>query len=255
MPVLPSSVRDFTYRKLTHLNFRRREECETLVDWLEPAPGDRVLDIGSGDGWWDYRIQAAGAHVTGIDIHDSRLAIARARNQTERTEYLRMNAEALEFPDASFNKAVSMCVIEHFEDEDAVLSEIARVLEPGALFVLSADSLTNPEIRDDERAVHRERYAVNTFYSIESLREKLDQHGFELDQARYILTSKVTVGLARVSWHLDDWEESGKPGLSQIGAIGTGVLATVGKVVSDLAEKVAPRPDAGLTILARAHKR
>jgi SAM-dependent methyltransferase len=255
MAVLPEPVRDFTYRKLTHLNFRRREECETLIDWLEPGPGDRVLDIGCGDGWWDHRIQARGAHVTGIDIHESRLAIARERNQTERTEYLYMNAEALELADASFNKAVSMCVIEHFEDEDAVLSEIARVLEPGALFVLSADSLSNPEIREDERAVHRERYAVNTFYTIESLRDKLDQHGFELDDARYILTSKVTLGLARLSWHLDDWEESGAPGLSQIGAVGTGLMATVGKAVSDLAETVAPRPDAGLTILARAHKR
>ena len=252
---MPAMLTDLAYRKLTHLNFRRREECVTLIDWLAPTDGDRILDIGCGDGWWDHRIQATGAHVVGVDLDERRLEIARTRNQTPRVEYHKMNAEKLEFEDQSFNKAVSMCVIEHFIDEDAVLSEVARVLAPRGIFVLSADSLSNPELTEGERDVHRERYAVNTFYTIDSLRQKLDQHGFELQEAKYILTSRVTLGLVRLSWKMDTWEDSGRPGLRQLGALGTGLVSTVGRVLSGVSETVAPKKDAGLTILARARKR
>jgi ubiquinone/menaquinone biosynthesis C-methylase UbiE len=246
---------ELVYRKLTHLNFRRREECVTLIDWLAPAPGERILDIGCGDGWWDHRIQATGAHVVGVDVNEQRLEIARTRNQTDRVEYHFMNAENLEFQDQSFTKAISMCVIEHFIDEDAVLAEVARVLVSGAPFILSADSLSNSELTEDERDVHRERYAVNTFYTIESLRNKLDQHGFELEDAKYILTNRVTLGLVRFSWKMEDWAESGRPGINQIGAVGTGFVSTIGRLIAGITEAVAPRKDAGLTILARARKR
>ncbi|HEV8683294.1 MAG TPA: SAM-dependent methyltransferase, partial [Actinomycetota bacterium] len=38
------------YSLLNRLNLRRIEECATLIRWLEAAPGERILDVGCGDG-------------------------------------------------------------------------------------------------------------------------------------------------------------------------------------------------------------
>ena len=53
-------------------------------DWLEAGAGERILDVGSGDGYYDWRISRSGARVTGIDLHEKRLAYARKHYGSER---------------------------------------------------------------------------------------------------------------------------------------------------------------------------
>jgi ubiquinone/menaquinone biosynthesis C-methylase UbiE len=242
------------YRSFTHLNLRRWAECTTLIEWLDPHASERILDIGCGDGWWDHRIARRGAHVVGVDVSERALALAEQKNKCALTEFHKVDAENLPFESSSFDKAVSMCVIEHFQDEDRVLSEVARVLKPGAPFILSADSLTNPGIRQDELSRHRTRYAVNTFYTIDLLRKKLDSAGFDLEHAHYILTTPTSLSIVRASWALDDLSEKGglKSAFSEVGYF---VLNTLGRRVAELSEKLRGRKDNGLTILARARKR
>jgi 2-polyprenyl-3-methyl-5-hydroxy-6-metoxy-1,4-benzoquinol methylase len=241
---------EFLYRALTHRNFRRMGECATLTRWLDPRPGERILDVGCGDGFYDHRIARRGAAVVGIDIDDSRLATARRRNTTERTEFLHMNAEDMEFPDESFDKVVSFCVIEHFRDDDQVLKHVGRVLKPGGRLFLSADSLSNPEIREEERVAHRHRYAVNTFYTVEILRRKLRAAGMEPVRWHYILTTPVTLAMVRWTWAVDDLPAA----LVPLKVVIHAVLTTGGRLVSDLAEVTAGRARSGLTLLAEARK-
>lgn len=251
-PVHPSEV---LYRHFTHRNFRRWEECVTLVRWLEAKPSDRVLDIGCGDGWWDQRITRSGCQLDGVDIDDARLARARTLNDRAGSRYHHMNAAQLEFADASFDKAVSMCVIEHFVDEHAVLAEIARVLKPGATFVLSADSLSNREVTAAERERHRTRYAVNTFYTIETLAATLDRHGFDLEEAHYILTTRATLSLVRLTWWLDDFERSPSAAKRWLSEAALFVAHPLARFVSWISEAAGHRDDGGLTIVARARRR
>jgi 2-polyprenyl-3-methyl-5-hydroxy-6-metoxy-1,4-benzoquinol methylase len=68
---------DLIYDKLTHRDFRRLEERHTVIEWLDPGPGQRILDIGCGDGFHDRHIASRGAKVVGIDISTRRLATAR----------------------------------------------------------------------------------------------------------------------------------------------------------------------------------
>ena len=181
------------------------EECETILDWLEPRTGEKILDVGCGDGYFDARIASAGAQVVGIDIHPSRLAFANRHNHSPSIEYRSMDAEQLEFPDNTFDKAISFCVIEHFSNEVKVLQNIARVLKPGGRLVLSADSLSNPEVTAAEREAHRRRYSVQTYYTEEVLREKLSHAGLVLERTRYILTAPLTLALVRLS--RGDWND------------------------------------------------
>ena len=236
---------------LYHRNIRRMKECETLLQWLAPGPGETILDIGCGDGFHTARMAARGAAVVGIDIHRSRLAFAKRHNSRARLEYRFMDAEKLDLSYNSFDKVVSFCVIEHFNDEAQVLRNIARVLKPGGLLVLSADSLSNPEVTAAEREAHRRRYAVKTFYTAAVLREKLANAGLELERVQYLLTSPLTLALVRLSWRLDDLPRA----LAPLRALGYLTLGTIGKLASDIAESGSERAGSGLILLASARKR
>jgi ubiquinone/menaquinone biosynthesis C-methylase UbiE len=189
--------------------------------------------------------------VTGVDIHEKRLAAARKYYQVEGTEYLFMDASRLDLPDASFDKALSLCVVEHLADDELVMGNVRRVLKPGGLFVFSADSLSHPELTADERTRHRERYAVKTFYTVDIVRGKLTRAGFDFIEARYILTTARDLRFIRLSWKLDDLSGA----LAPLRTAGYAALGATRKLAS-LAPGYAARPSVGgLTVLVKARKR
>src|SRR5689334_8898927 len=82
---------------------------EQLVSAVAVAPGDEVLDVAVGDGNAAILAAQAGGRVTGADLTPAQLDLARARCAAEGVDVdLREgNAEALPFPDASFDVVVS----------------------------------------------------------------------------------------------------------------------------------------------------
>jgi 2-polyprenyl-3-methyl-5-hydroxy-6-metoxy-1,4-benzoquinol methylase len=246
----PETLFGKLYRAFTHRNFRRMGECRELIRWLDPQPGERILDVGCGDGFYDAEIARRGSRVVGIDINRKRLAVAEKRHASDLVAFHFMDGEEMAFEDGSFDKVVSFCVIEHFGDDDRVLVNVHRVLKPGGRLFLSADSLSNPELRDSERESHRRRYAVNTFYTREILGRKLAAAGLQMERSHFILTTPVTLAFVRLSWRLDDLP---KP-LLPLRGLGYLMLLTVGWLVSGASELVRGRLDTGLTLLASARK-
>lgn len=237
-------------RGFSRLNFRRAVECDAVIRWLEPAAGERILDVGCGDGYYDWRISRMGACVTGIDLHERRLAFARRNYGSDRAEFLFMDAERTDFPAGSFDKAMSLCVMEHLGDDERVLRNVFHALKPGGRFAFSADSLANPGITAEEREHHRQRYAVNTFYTQEIVREKLDRAGFDLEAAGYVLTSPGDLRLVRLSWKLDNLAAALVPARF----LGYLILGAVHGVSAS--RRRPPEADpAGLTLIVRARKR
>jgi arsenite methyltransferase len=105
---------------------------------LEPREGERVLDVGAGPGLLVADMAAIvgpGGHVTGLEISDSMLAVARRRCASlptaDRITLVKGDATALPFPDASFDAATSTQVYEYVPDIDRALAELHRVLRPG----------------------------------------------------------------------------------------------------------------------------
>lgn len=105
---------------------------------LEPREGERILDIGAGPGLLVADMAAVvgpGGHVTGLEISDSMLAVARQRFASsaiaDRITLVKGDATALPFPDASFDAATSTQVYEYVADVDQALAELHRVLRPG----------------------------------------------------------------------------------------------------------------------------
>lgn len=101
-----------------------------LVGWLGPRPGERILDLGCGDGVLTLDLVGAGAHVVGIDASESMIAAARAKGIDARLAA----AERLDF-DHEFDAAFSNAMLHWTRDVDAVLAGVARALRPGGRFI------------------------------------------------------------------------------------------------------------------------
>jgi 2-polyprenyl-3-methyl-5-hydroxy-6-metoxy-1,4-benzoquinol methylase len=102
------------------------------------AEGRRVLDAGCGIGYGANMLAAAGAaEVTGVDIAEP--VIEAAREGAASGVVLKTGDVAnLDFPADSFELVVCFEVIEHVDDTDAVLDELARVLAPGGVLLISS---------------------------------------------------------------------------------------------------------------------
>jgi trans-aconitate methyltransferase len=101
-----------------------------LVERLAPRPGERILDLGCGDGILTAAIAAAGAGVVGLDSSQEMIDAARARGIDAHVA----NGEELGF-DAEFDAVFSNAALHWMRRADAVLSGIHRALKPGGRFV------------------------------------------------------------------------------------------------------------------------
>jgi ubiquinone/menaquinone biosynthesis C-methylase UbiE len=115
-----------------------------LLEFAAPSRGDVALDVATGTGNTALALAPFVSRVTGIDLAAKMLENARTRALEERignADFLEGSAEALPFPDASFDLVTSRHAPHHFRDVSRFLSEVARVLKPGGRFVM-ADQVT-----------------------------------------------------------------------------------------------------------------
>ena len=109
---------------------------ETLLRLLEVQPGERLLDIGCGSGWFGDRCQRKGVDVWALDIGRTGVAGAKARFPQAAT-YQVGDLYYLPFATASFDAVVLSEVVEHLENIDAAIAEARRVLRPGGRLLVS----------------------------------------------------------------------------------------------------------------------
>jgi demethylmenaquinone methyltransferase/2-methoxy-6-polyprenyl-1,4-benzoquinol methylase len=106
-----------------------------LVDALGPEPGERLLDVATGTGMVAAELLArTDCTVVGIDQSPQMLAAARTRFSREdegRVRLLEGQAEALPFPDASFDGLTFTYLLRYVDDPRATMRELARVVRPG----------------------------------------------------------------------------------------------------------------------------
>jgi demethylmenaquinone methyltransferase/2-methoxy-6-polyprenyl-1,4-benzoquinol methylase len=106
-----------------------------LVDAVAPASSQRILDVATGTGMVAAELLArAHCTVVGIDQSPQMLAAARARFagiDAGRVELVEGQAEALPFPDHSFDALTFTYLLRYVDDPPATVRELARVVRPG----------------------------------------------------------------------------------------------------------------------------
>jgi 2-polyprenyl-3-methyl-5-hydroxy-6-metoxy-1,4-benzoquinol methylase len=177
---------------------RHETTWESLPEGLEPSdfavrrrfllehvcPGDRVLDVGCGEGRFAEELAATGASVVGVDLAAEPLRRAHARNPQ-----LDLRLVAEEGPwglvDSSFDVVWAGEVIEHVPDTAAWLSEVRRVLRSGGTLLISTPA--HSRLRLLGLALSRRAFAEHfdprgehlRFYSRETLTQLVADFGFE----------------------------------------------------------------------------
>jgi SAM-dependent methyltransferase len=101
-----------------------------VVELLAPRPGERILDLGCGDGALTRKLVEMGCEVVGVDGSALQIEAARASGLDARV----MDGERLEF-DAEFDAVFSNAALHWMKRADDVMRGVARALRPGGRFV------------------------------------------------------------------------------------------------------------------------
>ena len=152
---------------------------EGLIDLLAPRPGERILDLGCGEGALTAKL-AAFAAVVGIDASAEQIEAARARG----IEAHVMDAARLPFA-GEFDAVFSNAALHWMKDQDAVLDGLFRALKPGGRLVAECGGEGN--VATVRAALHAalarrgiDAAAADPWYfpSAGAYRARLERHGF-----------------------------------------------------------------------------
>jgi len=125
-------------------NLVKNAELEIVLDFLRPAPGDRILDAGCGTGIFTLDLLSRGSTVVGIDL--SLPMLARARRKADGYPFHPVGADILRLPFAGgqFDKTVSVTALEFIEDAAAAVRELFRVTRRGGTIVVATLNSLSP---------------------------------------------------------------------------------------------------------------
>jgi trans-aconitate methyltransferase len=163
-----------------------------VLELLAPRSGERILDLGCGDGALTERIGATGAHVVGVDAAEPFVAAARARGLDARV----MDGSRLTF-EGAFDAVFSNAALHWMPDADAVLAGVRRALVPGGRFVGEMGGHGNVtairlavDVAVTRRGIEPATYAPWYFPTAEEYAARLDAAGFAIDTIA--LVSRLT---------------------------------------------------------------
>src|SRR5271165_1574331 len=159
-----------------------------VFDLLAPQAGERILDLGCGDGVLTAKIAATGAAVVGVDQSDSMVEAAQALGLDARVA----NGESLPFA-AEFDAVFSNAALHWIRDQEAMLAAVHRALKPGGRFVaemgghgnIAAIRVALIAVLEKHGFAGRED-GVNYYPTPESYSARLVRHGFHVEQIQLI---------------------------------------------------------------------
>ena len=155
-----------------------------VLDLLAPKPGERILDLGCGDGVLTAKIAGAGAHVVAVDAAPDTIAAAKAKGLDARVT----PGQSLGF-EREFDAVFSNAALHWMHPPEVVLAGVARALKPGGRVVAEMGGHNNTAaIQTAFRAVLARRgiewLDLSPWYfpSAAAYQAKLEDAGFRVEE-------------------------------------------------------------------------
>lgn len=150
---------------------------------LDAGPGQRILDLGCGDGALTRRIQDSGARVIGVDSSPELVQSAQNRG----LDVLLCSGEQLPFKQ-DFDAVFSNAALHWMLDQDAVLQGVHYALRPGGRFVAEMGGHGNIaairaalSVAVEPFDIDAESAGANVFFAVAEYADMLQRHGFQVD--------------------------------------------------------------------------
>jgi SAM-dependent methyltransferase len=151
-----------------------RERRHIIARAIEETPPSRALDIGAGAGGNTGVLQSAGWVATALEYSDRGVELARERG----LDVVQGDARDIPFPDNHFGLVVAYDVLEHIEEDDQVVSEIARVVRPSGRVLIAVPADPRLWSPHDEAVGHVRRYTRKGLVAL------FDDERFRIDDIR-----------------------------------------------------------------------
>ncbi len=142
-----------------------------LLNLLEPAKEDVILDVGAGTGVIASKVAAMCDEVFALEPRQDRVDYM--KRKFPEVKAFDGVAENVQFPESYFTKIYSVSAFHHFRDQDQAVSEFDRILKPGGIALIH-ELYPKSSIAKMER-----RISKMNFQTPESLKEKFAAVGFQ----------------------------------------------------------------------------
>lgn len=159
-----------------------------LLDMLDPKHGERILDLGCGDGALTVEIVARGATVIGVDASAEQVSAARELGLDARV----MDGERLAF-ESQFDGVLSNAALHWMKRPDAVIDGVWRALAPGGRFIAEMGGAGNVATVREALTAGLTRRGIDAaaadpwyFPTPEAYRTKLEARGFAVSSIALI---------------------------------------------------------------------
>ena len=143
--------------KQLHQHFNRYveyEEAEELIEGIKTLlkPNMKVLDLGCGYGSFVLRIHPLVSEIIGVEVSDFELKVANERltrldaNSMRRVKFIKQEGYSIPLDTQSLDVVTTWNVLEHVQNPQVLISEIARVLKPGGIWMSICPNYARPQI-------------------------------------------------------------------------------------------------------------
>ena len=170
-----------------------------LVDF-QASQGRSLLEVGCGVGIDLVRFASAGARVTGVDLSQTAIELARQNIAQHglQADLMIMNGESLEFPSNCFDIVYAHGVLQYTADTQKMITELHRVLKPSGqaiLMVYNKNSWLNMMTKLTKVPLEHEDAPVLRMFSISELKQLLSPFSvYRIVPERFPVKTKLHQG-------------------------------------------------------------